>query len=179
MRHKHLRKVVHALSLLVASFLIGAAMTRFLILDSGMMPDWTASSIRFLLEKVRVGESVGAEDIQDADFLIILLTCWSVALLVMFAASRLTGRVVASASLRLALIVAAFASAYIAAEWLEAVLLPPVQYIEPEGFRVPCHAGLILSCWLGGLGASFAALCLIRRYRAGLCRRITGNPEKK
>ncbi|WP_244818179.1 hypothetical protein [Caballeronia sp. Lep1P3] len=167
------------MSLLVASFLIGAAMTRFLILDSGMMPDWTASSIRFLLEKVRVGESVGAEDIQDADFLIILLTCWSVALLVMFAASRLTGRVVASASLRLALIVAAFASAYIAAEWLEAVLLPPVQYIEPEGFRVPCHAGLILSCWLGGLGASFAALCLIRRYRAGLCRRITGNPEKK
>ncbi|SAK71418.1 hypothetical protein AWB78_02882 [Caballeronia calidae] len=169
MKRNKLPTVVRASSLVIASILIGAAMTRFILLESGMMSYWTASLLRSVLEALRVEEPIGIEVLMNADLLVTLLICWLVAALIMFAAARFTRNVVTSAWSFPTLIVCTFSGAYIVAGWLKTALLAPASYIEPDDFRVPYHATMILSCWAGMLAAALALLFIIRRLHARWC----------
>jgi hypothetical protein len=168
------KKSSRVISMIVASFLIACAMTRFINLRASAIPEWMAGLVRSALEALG-DDGFGIESIIDCSNLGKLLTSWLIAAIVIYVSLRLTRSFVRNAALFFAGSMGIFAGAYYLAHlahadlvapghsgWLHERLVSPVTAV-PNEFQVLYVLALLVICWLGMLSVLFALYAVVAR----------------
>ncbi|BCQ24772.1 hypothetical protein NK8_29480 [Caballeronia sp. NK8] len=159
-------KAMRAILVAFVSLILGFAITRFILSNSGMMPLWMQVSIRAVLA-VFGWSDPGPEDIVDVSILGTLLTGLILAALATRAFSGLTRRFTQSAFLNVALTVISFYGAYVMSSWIEDTLISPApRSLEPDDFEILYLSGLLLACWFALFAAALVLLLAIFRIHA-------------
>jgi hypothetical protein len=166
-------RLMRMFSLVLVSFLIGFAMTRFVVSNSGMMPYRQEVFIVSALAAFGY-HNPAPEDVTDTSILATLLTSWVVGFAFVFVAPRLMPSAIRSAMLKVIVTISAFCCAYFLAQWILDVVVARVQFKdEPDDLEVLYLPALLVACWLTVLAVVRALVLAIQR----LCsRRPTTSP---
>jgi hypothetical protein len=168
------KKSSRVISMIVASFLIACAMTRFINLRASAIPKWMAGLVRSALEALG-DDGFGIESIIDGSNLGKLLMSWLLATIIMYVSRRLTRNFLRHAALFFAGSMGSFAGAYYLAHLANADLIAPghsgwlhERLVSPGGaapndFQVLYVLALLVICWLGMLSVLFALYAVVAR----------------
>ena len=172
MTRKTLSTFARIVTLILVSFLIGAAMTRFTYTWASGIPDWMADTVRSSYEALGY-QAVGIEDITNGSFLGRLLVCWFLAAFGLWASRRSSRRIIPSFSWFLVYTVGSFVGAYLLANCIYLTVTAPIRdrwmppfESEPYDFQVLYVLGALITCWLGVLAAALALRTAVKRRRA-------------
>lgn len=157
----------------VVSFLMGAAITRFINLRAGAIPDWMADSVRTTLDALGY-QAIGVESIIDGSLLGTIGVCWLLAAVMLWTSLRLAGNFFRRRPSHLACVLAIFAAAYAIAHriheavtatggprWLHDRLTTPFDG-EPDPLQAVYLLFLFIACWLGVLLVVMAVRAVCR-----------------